>query len=50
MASKNKNEGIEDIALKERDETIGEAERNLDTEGNPIHPSLLEKLKKSKKK
>lgn len=36
---------IEEIAQKERDETFDEEERTLDTEGNPIHPSLLEKLK-----
>lgn len=47
---KEKESKIEEIAQKERDETFDEEERKLDTEGNPIHPSLLEKLKEKEHK
>lgn len=48
MWDHDKKDNMEDIAQKERDETLDEEERNLDTEGNSAHPSL-DKLQKKKK-
>lgn len=36
---------IDDIAKEERDESRNEGDRNLDSESNPMHPSLLERIK-----
>ena len=44
---------IEDVAKEERDVSQSDEDRNLDAESNPVHPSLLERIKakfKRKKK
>lgn len=50
ISQKQKESKIEEIAQKERDETFDDEERKLDTEGNPVHPSLLEKSKEKESK